>query len=246
MTPSPVGMRCPECAGQRTRTRTGAGAFGPTTVPYATYTLIALNAIAFAAELAGGGGAGSFNGGGSVIQDFGVNAPAVNGGDWYRVVTAAFLHAGLMHLAFNMIALYVLGTLLEPSIGTPRFVGIYAAGLVGGSLGALLLDPNTTTVGASGAIFGLFAATFLIARGRNLQGVASQIGFWLLVNLVLTLSVPGISIGGHLGGLLGGGLAALAVIAGERGRLGSRSQAAEGLLIAVLVCAGFALAIAVA
>ena len=108
-----------------------------------------------------------------------------------------------------MFALYILGTLLEPAIGTARFVGIYAVSILGGSFGALLLDPNELTVGASGGIFGLMAAAFLIARNRGLDELASQIGFFVIINLVFTFSIPNISIGGHLGGLIGGALAAL-------------------------------------
>jgi membrane associated rhomboid family serine protease len=245
MTPSPVGMRCPECAGQRTAVRSGAAAFQDASVPYATYVLIALNVAAFLAEL-GSGGLSSTSGGGKMIHDYGINGPAVAGGDWFRVVTGGFLHAGMLHLLFNMFALYVLGTLLEPAIGTVRFVAIYLAALFGGSAGAILLDPGATTVGASGAIFGLFAATFLVARGRGLQGVASQIGFWLLINLVLTLSVPGISVGGHLGGLAVGSIAGLIIVAAERGGGARRHVGIELVLIAALAAAAFAVALVLA
>jgi len=216
MTTTSVGMRCPECAGERTRVRSGPAAFSPAGGATATYVLIALNAVAFVAEIASGGGAGSFEGGGNLITDFGLRGPDVADGEVYRIVTAGFLHAGPLHLLFNMFALYVLGTLLEPAIGTLRFVAIYVVALLAGSFGALLLSADTLTVGASGAIYGIFAATFLIARERGLGNVASQIGLWLVLNLALTFSIPGISIGGHLGGMVGGGLAALAVLAVER------------------------------
>jgi membrane associated rhomboid family serine protease len=207
--------------------------------------LIAINVAAFLAELGTGGGAG-FSGGGTLIHDYGVQGPAIAGGDWWRVVTGGFLHAGPIHLLFNMFALYVLGTLLEPGIGTPRFLAIYVASLFGGSLGALIFDPNTVTVGASGAIFGIFAATFLIARGRGMDRLSSEIGIWLVINLVLTVSIPGISIGGHLGGVAVGGLSALIVLAGERGMLGRRSIALELALICALGAACFAAALAIA
>src|SRR5215210_2800431 len=151
MTVTPVGMRCPECARQRTPVRRiGAGL--RTGAAPATYVLIAVNVAAFVAELAGGGGAGSLGGGGKLIDDAGLNGPAVADGEVWRIVTAGFLHAGLLHIAFNMFALFVLGTLLEPGIGTARFLGVYFVSLLAGSFGALLLDPNETTVGASGAI----------------------------------------------------------------------------------------------
>jgi membrane associated rhomboid family serine protease len=188
--------------------------------PIATYALLALNVIVFLAELMGGGGATSVEGGGNLIADGGLCANAIDdggicgnqisgGGDVFRIVTGAFLHAGPFHLLLNMFALYVLGTLIEPIIGTARFVGIYFAALLAGSLGALLMsNPNEVTVGASGAIFGLMAAAFVIARHRGIDQIASQIGLFVVLNLVFTFSVPGISVGGHLGGLVGGAIAA--------------------------------------
>ena len=225
MTPTPVGMRCPECASQRTKVRTGTAAFGRSNAAPAAYTLIVINVIAFLAEIAGG--AGGFDASGSVINDFGLFGPAVADGEVYRIVTSGFLHAGPIHLLFNMFALYVLGAMLEPAIGTPRFVFLYVASLLAGAFGALLLSPDNVTVGASGAIFGIFGAAFVIARGRGLEQIASEIGLLLVINLALTFGIPGISIGGHLGGLVGGALCALVIVAGDRGRLGPRRQAAE-------------------
>jgi membrane associated rhomboid family serine protease len=233
MTPTPVGMRCPECAGERTRVRRGPAAFAPAGAPRATYALIAINAVAFLVELgAGSGGLSSI--GGSVITDFGVFGPAIADGEWYRIVTGGFLHGGLIHILFNMYALYILGTLLEPAIGTPRFLGIYFVSLLAGSFGVIIQSPDTLTVGASGAIFGLFAAAFLVARGRRLEGVAAQLGILLLINLAFTFSIPHISVGGHLGGLVGGLLAGAAVVAGERGLLGAARTQAEVAVMVVL------------
>ena len=169
-----------------------------------------------------------FDGGGKIISEGGLFGPLVADGEPYRIVTSAFLHAGLLHLGLNMFALYILGTLLEPAIGTARFVGIYVVSILGGSFGALLLDPNELTVGASGGIFGLMAAAFLIARNRGLDELASQIGFFVVLNLVFTFSIPNISIGGHLGGLIGGALAALLINALERGRSAQRERARGG------------------
>src|ERR671922_368903 len=215
MTVTPVGMRCPECARQRTTARGIGSGLRAGTAP-ATYALIALNVAAFVAELAGGGSAASIQGGGTVIDDAGLNGPDVADGEVWRIVTAGFLHAGPLHIALNMFALFILGTLLEPGIGTARFLGVYFISLLAGSFGALLLDPNETTVGASGAIFGLMSAAFIVARHRGLEQLASQIGFYVVLNLVFTFGVPGISVGGHLGGLIGGGLAALLITYGER------------------------------
>jgi membrane associated rhomboid family serine protease len=221
MTPTPVGMRCPECASQRTRVHRGSGTPSGFAASPATYVLIALNAIAFVAEIAGGSGGFDMTGN-PVVNDFGLRGVDVAAGEWYRILTAGFLHGSLIHIGFNMFALYFLGRLLEPGIGTPRFVAIYFASLLAGSFGALALsDPGTVTVGASGAIFGIFGATFLIARGRGLNEIATELGILLAINLALTFGISNISIGGHLGGLVGGLLCGLIVVAGERGRFGA-------------------------
>ena len=110
---------------------------------------------------------------------------------------------------FNAFALYVLGQMLEPAIGRLRFGIIFFVSLLAGSFGALLLEPNALTVGASGAIFGLMGAAVVIMRNRGINPMESGLGLWLGINLLFTFAIPGISIGGHLGGLVGGVLCAL-------------------------------------
>jgi membrane associated rhomboid family serine protease len=246
MTSTSVGMRCPECARQTTKVRAGAGAFSPAAgrMP-ATVALIAINVIVFLAELAAGG-AGQFSNGGKLIHDAGLRGPEIADGDWWRVITGGFLHAGFLHLLLNMYVLYVAGSILEPGIGTPRFLGIYFVSLIAGSLGALIVDPNTVTVGASGAIFGLMAAVIVVARGRGVEQLASQFGLFVVLNLVLTFSIPGISIGGHIGGLIGGAVAALLVIFVERRMSGRPGFALELVGILLMIAATFAGALAVA
>ena len=225
MTPTPVGMRCPECASEKTKVRTGPAAVSQVGGYPATITLIALNVVVFLAEMATGSG-GLSSTSSDLINDYGLIGASVGNGETYRLLTSGFLHAGFMHIAFNMIALYFLGRILEPSVGTVRFLMIYFASLLAGSFGAILLSSNIAiTVGASGAVFGLFAATFIIAYGRGLGNVARELGLILGINLLLTFTISGISIGGHLGGLIGGGICGLLVIAGERGHLGSSSSA---------------------
>jgi membrane associated rhomboid family serine protease len=239
MTPTPVGMRCPECAKQKTRVTRGAVGPGRYDTP-ATYVLIALNVIAYLIEIAGGNG-GLSPGNSSIVIDFGLYGPFVAEGEWYRLLTSGFLHASIIHIGFNMFALYFLGRILEPGIGTPRFVALYFASLFAGSFGALLLDPNALTIGASGAVFGIFGATFVIARHRRIDGLASSIGIILLLNLAITFGRPEISIGGHLGGLAAGVLCALVIVAGERGMLGRRRlpmEIAAMVAIAVVAIAG--------
>jgi len=234
MTPTPVGMRCPECARQRTKVTHGVGGEASllSSAP-ATFVLIALNAIAFLAEIANGAGGFTTINGSSIILDYGLYGHAINEGQLYRLVTSGFLHAGLFHIGFNMFALFFLGRILEPSIGTPRFLAIYFASLFGGAFGALLLSPNALTIGASGAIFGIFGATFVIARGRGFDSVASSIGVILVLNLAFSVGgASHISLGGHLGGLAAGLICGAVVILGDRGRFGENRLAAE-LAIAV-------------
>jgi membrane associated rhomboid family serine protease len=213
MTVTPVGMRCPECARERTRVTRMTPGLRMGTAP-ATYVLIAINVIAFIAEI--GGGASFTSGGGSVFFDGALYGPKVADGEWYRLITAGFLHVSFWHILLNMVALYILGSLLEPGIGTPRFLAVYFVSLLAGSFGALLLDPNAFTVGASGAVFGLMTAAFIVARHRGVEQLASQIGIYIILNIVFTIGVPHISVGGHFGGLIGGALCAFLIVFAER------------------------------
>jgi len=173
--------------------------------------------IAFIAEVGSGAPLGtSFAAGGSVYRDFSLFGPAVANGEWYRLLTAGFLHAGLLHILFNMVALYFLGSLLEPGIGTPRFLAVYFVSLLAGSFGALLITPDTHTVGASGAVFGLMSAAFIVARHRGVEQLAGQIGFYIIINIFFTIGVSGISIGGHFGGLIAGALCGFLIVFAER------------------------------
>ena len=199
-------MRCPECARDRTRVRGLPGAEEPAL----TYVLIGINVVVTIGEVLGGASATTGGVGGStLLADGSVSRAAIADHEYWRLLTAGFLHAGLMHLLFNMFALYILGTLLEPAVGRLRFGLIYLVSLLAGSFGALLLSPHEPTVGASGAIFGLMGAAVVVMRSRGISPMESGLGFWILLNLIITFSVPNISIGGHLGGLLGGGVTAI-------------------------------------
>ncbi len=199
MTSTSVGMRCPECSKQKTKVRTVQTLTG---TPQLTYVLIAINLVAFVAMAATGGGLRGTSG--TVYAEGALYGPAVAAGDWWRIITAGFLHAGPLHIAFNMYFLYFLGTLMEPVIGKLRFGLIYFVSLAGGSMGALLLSPNSVTVGASGAVFGLMGAAILAMRARGIDPMQSGLGVTLLLNLGITFLIPGIAIGGHLGGLAAG------------------------------------------
>jgi membrane associated rhomboid family serine protease len=243
MTVTPVGMRCPECARERTQVRRISPGLRAGSAP-ATYVLIALNVAAFLAELATGANAGVGRGGGSVIDHAALFGPAVADGEWWRIVTAGFLHAGIIHIAFNMYVLFILGTLLEPGIGTPRFLGVYFVSLLAGSFGALLLSPDEVTVGASGAIFGLMSAAFIVARHRGIEQLAGQIALFIGINLLFTFSFSGISIGGHLGGLIGGALAGLLVVFAERRARRPVELEALGMLALAAISVAGSLAVA--
>lgn len=237
MTPTPVGMRCPECSRQRTKVVVNpTGTPGQFSAYPATMVLIAINVVVYLVEiLRGPGGLSGISE--PMYVEFALNGVEVAGGEWYRLITGGFLHYNIMHILFNMLALFVGGRLVEPAIGTRRFLALYFASLLAGSFGALLISgPDVFTAGASGAIFGVFGAAFVIARGRGLTTVASELGIVIVFNLIFTLGVPGISVGGHFGGLIGGVICGAAIIAGERGRLGPRHRQAEYLaMLAVAV-----------
>jgi membrane associated rhomboid family serine protease len=205
MTTTPVGMRCPECARQSTRARTMRST---TEEPTLTYILIGVNVLAGLGSLLGGGGATSS----SLTQDGGLSQHFIADGEYYRLITAGFLHAGLFHLLTNMLSLWILGSIIEPAVGHWRFGLIYFVSLVCGSFGALLLSPDELTVGASGAIFGLLSAAAVVAWNRGFSLMESGLGIWIGLNLLITFTVPNISVGGHLGGLIGGAITALLLV----------------------------------
>ena len=240
MTPTPVGMRCPDCARQKTPVRTMRTMTGD---PVTTYTLIAVNVLLFVGATAGGSSLGAGTGG-AVARDLALWGPAVGAqGEYWRLVTSGFMHAGLLHLAFNMYALYWLGSMLEPALGRARFIALYFAALLCGSLGVLLLSPGAVTVGASGAVFGLMGAAFVFQRLRGVDPMASGLGPVILLNLAFTFFIPGISIGGHLGGLVGG--AAVAYAMERLSRRGRGRVALPVLACTVVAIAAVAASVAV-
>jgi membrane associated rhomboid family serine protease len=206
MTPTPVGMRCPECSRQRTKIKTAA-TIQRGADPVVTYVIMGICvALALGSMLSSGSWlSGGF---GKIDVDFALYGPNVANGEVYRLVTAGFLHAGPFHLLVNMYSLYILGSLMEPAIGRSRFLLIYFAGLLAGSFGALLEDPLVPTRGASTAIFGLMGAAVVVMRNRGIDPWQSGLPLWIGINLVLTFTLTGLSKGGHVGGLIGGTIAA--------------------------------------
>jgi membrane associated rhomboid family serine protease len=240
MTMAPVGIRCPEHSGKpqgvqrmtkgvRRAAFEGAGA-------KVTKVLIGINVAVYVAELAQGGGVYGVN---STIYEKGfLYAPFVADGDWWRLMTAAFLHYGPFHLLLNMLGLYWFGSLLERRIGSGRFLLLYLVSGLAGSAGALVVSPNSATVGASGAIFGILGAGLVLEQQRDYVFGGSALGV-IVANLVLTFAWSGnISVGGHIGGLIGGAAATLALSRfgrghaayGRAGLLGTAGIVAVGVI----------------
>jgi membrane associated rhomboid family serine protease len=239
MTATPVGMRCPNCARQKTPVRTLRTIYAQ---PTATYVLMAVNILVYLGlELSGSGrvyldlvtlGSGTLSDGTQL---------GVAHGELWRLVTGGFLHSTstIIHILFNMYALYWLGTMLEPVLGHARFLALYFASLLAGSFGVMLLSPEQPTVGASGAVFGLMAAAFVMQRARGIDPMRSGLGVVILLNLAITF-FPGfnISIGGHLGGLVGGAVTAFLMDrVGER-RRGTLAPVLAGVLVGAVSAAG--------
>jgi membrane associated rhomboid family serine protease len=208
MTPTPVGMRCPECSRQRTKVRTSATLSRGDT-PVVTYVIMGICVALQLGQMASGAGVSGGLAGSTLFQKYSLYGPSVADGEVYRLLTSGFLHAGLFHLLVNMYSLWILGTLLEPTIGRIQYLLIYFVSLLAGSFGALLVTPHAPTVGASGAIFGLMGAGVIVLRHRGISPLQSGLPLWIGINLVFSFAVPGISVGGHIGGLIGGALAAL-------------------------------------
>jgi membrane associated rhomboid family serine protease len=259
MTMAPVGIRCPDHSGRpqgvEKVTRSARRFAYEGTGALLTRGLIGANVAVFLAVLATGGTLGGI--GGPIYERGVLVIRAVAGGElvglaegeWWRLITAGFLHAGLVHLGFNMFLLWIFGAPLEQMLGRGRFALLYFTSMLAGSAGALVLSPGAATVGASGAVFGLFGAMFVLERQHGVtRGPATTI---IVLNLAITFLIPGISIGGHLGGLAGGALSMLALSRGGRahaaygkpgalGTAGVVAVAAVSVLVAVLQVARFA------
>ena len=242
MTVAPVGLRCPDHSGKpqgvrkvttgvRRTTFAGTGAI-------VTKALIGINVGVFLLALALGAPANQA--GGEVFQEgaliVGNQFIGLAAGEWWRLITAGFIHSGLIHLGFNMLLLWWFGGPLEEGLGRARYVALYGVSLLAGSAGAILASPQSATVGASGAVFGLFGAAFVLERQAGItRGPAFTV---IVLNLVLSFVIPGISIGGHLGGLTGGALSMLALtrfgrahaVYGRPGLLGAIGVAAVGVV----------------
>lgn len=191
------------------------------TTPVVTYALIALNVALFVVQMASP----------RLEAALVMWSPAVADGELYRLITSAFLHSGITHILFNMFALFVVGPPLEIWLGRLRFGALYLLSALGGSVLIYLLSPlNVPTLGASGAVFGLFAATFVVGKKVNVD--IRWVVIMIVINLVITFTVPSISWQGHLGGLVTGGLVALAYVYAPRE---NRNLVQAGATVGILV-----------
>lgn len=211
MISAPVGFQCPQCvAGANANVVKPKTRFGGSlnTVPVVSkWIIIACVGIFLFSIL--------FGGVNSFASAFGMVPLAIAQGEWWRLITATFLHGGILHLAFNMYALYWLGPQLERLLGSVRFAAIYFLSALGGSVASYWFSPiNTVSVGASGAIFGLMAAMIVI--GRQMQADISQLAVLFGINVIIGFSQGGIDWRAHLGGAVVGGLTALLMTKGTR------------------------------
>ena len=237
MTAAPVGLRCPDHAGNNRRAPRVAGrqivlpqTHIKGTEALVTKALIAINVAIYLITAVQGNGLGAP--GGSLWTKWILYGPLVHHGDWWRLITAMFLHASIVHIAFNMLALWWIGAPVEQYLGRTRFLGLYFVAGLAGSAGALVASPTVPVVGASGAIFGILGAMLILewqATGR-LGGNAMTL---IVINLVIGFAYNGaggnISIGGHVGGLIGGILATLAFARWGKGHAAYGRLGLQGL-----------------
>ena len=198
------------------RRATRRASYISTEQPVVTWSLIAVNVVVYLITVAQGVGINSP--GGSLFLRWVLYGPAVASGDWWRLITAAFLHANLLHIGLNMLALVWLGAPVERYLGHLQYLALYLVAGLAGSAGALLATPTGVTVGASGAIFGILGA-LLIIEYQATGNIAGQAFTLIVINLLFSFTVSGISVGGHIGGLIGGIAAALALTRFGRTRL---------------------------
>jgi membrane associated rhomboid family serine protease len=245
---APVGLRCPDHAASGTApkvqrqmqrvARGGSGVGFLSSDAIVTKILVVLNVVIYLITVAQG--PGGLRPGGSLFDKWALYGPAVHHGDWWRLITSAFLHGGLLHIIFNMLALWWLGAPVEMVLGKARYLGLYFVSGLAGATGALIADPNSVTVGASGAIFGLLGAGLIL----EYQATGSLAGNYLtliVINLAISFAVPGISVGGHLGGLVGGIVTTLAFTRGGR----MREQKIQSFDLATVLIVG-AIAVGIA
>jgi membrane associated rhomboid family serine protease len=255
MLEAPVGWQCRLCVKKDSRSApvqrwkpVSSGRLGNTRVTPLVAALIAVNVIVYLWEMSSKAGVVTVAGQPFLCRHvvecrYGLIAGAVHGGQWYRLITAAFLHANTAHIVFNMLTLAIVGSPIEAELGKVRFLALYLVSALGGSVSSYLLNqPLALGIGASGAIFGLMGAYFVLARRKrwDSSAILALIGVNLLIGFVST----GIDWRAHIGGLVTGGLVGLAM-SRSRSRsgwqLGPAGEMAVGLGAAAAAAAVLAL-----
>jgi membrane associated rhomboid family serine protease len=215
---APVGIKCPECAGLPSGTQKAAvkarsyANLGTDFI--VTKALLAANVLVFLAQIVQSGSI--TNPYGELFQRGALYGPFVANGEWYRLVSCAFLHGGVLHLFFNMLMLWWFGRPLELLLGRGRFLAVYFVSILAGSAGALLVSPEVPTIGASGAVFGILGAGLVLERSR-IDVFGGSALLIVILNLALSFTLNNVSIGGHVGGLVGGALCVFAFSSFGRG-----------------------------
>jgi len=229
-----VGSHCFECvraaqlpAAQQMRRRAALAG------PVVTKAIVWLNVGVFLLTATSAGGSIMGEGVSQLHLKLGLDGADVHSGQLYRLVTSGFIHFGIFHIGFNMVLLYRFGEMLEVALGRTRFGALYLASLLSGSFGALLLSPHALTGGASGAVFGIFGAVAIGLHQRGVDVWQSGVGGLIVINLVLSFVIPGIAIGGHLGGLVGGFLVGAFMLRVPT----TRRSLIDGVLVAGVVSA---------
>jgi membrane associated rhomboid family serine protease len=248
MNSAAVGFQCPECLKEGSRTtrqaRTPYGGTRTRDPRLTTFVLIGMNVVVWLLILATGGARSRVldalallpESAGTVRDGLPVTITGVSDGAYWQLLTSVFTQVEVLHIGFNMLALYFLGPMLETVLGRARFLAVYlVSGIVGSAAVMWFSAPNGQTLGASGAIFGLMGAIAVLAF--KVGGQAQSVLGWIGLNLVLTFTLSGISWQGHLGGLLGGVLLGAAMVYAPRRRRALVQWGAVGVLLALSVVA---------
>ena len=231
-----VGHQCVDCVAQgqrRARPAVTVAGARPAGRPLVVLALIAMNVTIYLLTVVQAGNPME-NARAPLFLEWALVPWLVGDGEWWRVLTAGFLHIGLIHLVFNMLALWMLGRDMEAVLGRGRFLALYLVSLLGGSAAVMLFDPNQPVAGASGAVFGLMGGLVVVLR--RLRVPAGQVIGLIVVNVVISVVIPGISLIGHLGGLAVGAAATAALVyAPARNRTSVQALALTGITALVLL-----------
>jgi membrane associated rhomboid family serine protease len=256
MNEASVGHQCPDCVAEGRRTqRSAVTAFGGSAAAgragTVTRTLIGVNVAVMILSVAtggigavAGGGWGGLLGGSTPLTLWGAVVPFVSygnevhgvaTGEWWRLITAMFLHYGVLHLLMNMYALWIIGRELEANLGRARFLALYLLAGLGGNVASYLFSPGSISVGASTAVFGLMAAVFVILKRLN-RSVAPIVPV-IVINLIFTFVISNISVSGHLGGLVVGALVAVVLAYAPRSNRTVFQAVGCGIILATMLAA---------